>query len=257
MELSTAELSAYLGQYLWPLIRISSFLLASPIYGARTLPPRFRIALALPITLLVAPTLSHDTSIDLLSVAGFLLIMQQILIGVMLGFIFQLFLHLFVVAGQIIAMNMGLGFASLNDPANGVVVTVLSQFYLTLATLLFLSVNGHLIILELLIQSFQTWPIGSFVVNSGQIFEVIKLGGWMFAGALVLSLPVVTAILIVNIAFGVMSRSAPQMNIFAVGFPITLLFGLFIIWAGLANFYPQMSQYFTEILSFARQLLFL
>jgi flagellar biosynthetic protein FliR len=79
----------------------------------------------------------------------------------------------------------------------------------------------------------------------------------MFAGALVLSLPVVTAILIVNIAFGVMSRSAPQMNIFAVGFPITLLFGLFIIWAGLANFYPQMSQYFTEILSFARQLLFL
>jgi flagellar biosynthetic protein FliR len=162
-----------------------------------------------------------------------------------------------VVAGQIIAMNMGLGFASLNDPANGVVVTVLSQFYLTLATLLFLSVNGHLIILELLIQSFQTWPIGSFVVNSGQIFEVIKLGGWMFAGALVLSLPVVTAILIVNIAFGVMSRSAPQMNIFAVGFPITLLFGLFIIWAGLANFYPQMSQYFTEILSFARQLLFL
>ncbi len=252
MEISNAEISMYLSQYLWPLIRISSFLLASPIYGARTLPPRFRIALALPIAMLIAPTLPAISHVELFSLPGFLVTLQQILIGVMLGFAFQLFLHLFVVAGQIIAMNMGLGFASLNDPANGVVVTVLSQFYLTLATILFLSINGHLIILEFLIQSFQAWPIGRFTLSSQQIVEVAKLGGWMFAGALVLALPVVTAILIVNVAFGVMSRSAPQMNIFAVGFPITLLFGLFIIWAGLANFYPQLTQYFTELMAHFR-----
>ncbi|MCE2029130.1 flagellar biosynthetic protein FliR [Sessilibacter corallicola] len=255
MDLYESQISDYLREYLWPLVRISSFLLASPIYGARTLPPRYRITLALPLAVIVMPSLDVP-DIELVSIQGFVVTLQQILIGVMLGFVFQLFLQLFVVAGQTIAMNMGLGFASLNDPANGVVVTVLSQFYLTLATMLFLSINGHLIILELLVQSFQFMPIGEFINPEFKFYELAKLGGWMIAGALVLALPVVTAILIVNIAFGVMSRSAPQMNIFAVGFPITLLFGLFIIWVGLTNFYPQMSTYFSDVLAFIRETLF-
>lgn len=254
-SLSDQQISAWLAQYLWVMIRISAFLLAVPIFGARTLPARARIALAIPITLVVSPLVNNIPDVELLSVQGFLVAIEQAIIGFLLGFIFQLFIQMFVVAGQIIAMNMGLGFASLNDPANGVVVTVLSQYYLTLATLLFLAVNGHLVLLELISKSFMFWSFTSFQLNTGYFKEVVGLGSWMFAGAMVLALPVTTAILLVNIAFGVMSRAAPQMNIFAVGFPITLVFGLFIIWFGLSNFLPQFQQSLTELILFAENLL--
>ena len=239
IELTDVQLSHLLGQYLWPLVRISAFLLAVPIFGARSVPARIRIALALPLSILVTPLLPAMPQIELLSLAGVITTIQQVLIGVAMGFVVQLLMQLFIVGGQVIAMNMGLGFASMNDPANGVTVTVLSQFYLTLATLLFLCVDGHLVLIELLVVSFQTWPIGQFSLDAEFWFEIANLGGWMFAGGLVLALPVITAVLVVNATFGVMSRSAPQMNIFAVGFPVTLVFGMLIFWFGLVNFLPQ------------------
>ena len=115
--------------------------------------------------------------------------------------------------------------------------------------------NGHLILLELIARSFQVWPIGVVTVGGDFWRELAGLGSWMFAGALVMALPIVTAILVVNMAFGVMSRSAPQMNIFAVGFPVTLVFGMFIIWFGLTNFMPQFAQRSDQIIRFVENLL--
>ena len=249
-ELSDVQISQMLGQYLWPLTRITAFLLAVPIFGAQTIPARIRIVLAIPLCVLVAPILPPLPQVELVSVQGFITTIQQILIGVAMGFTVQILMQLFIVGGQIIAMNMGLGFASMNDPANGVSVTVLSQFYLTLATLLFLSINGHLILIKMLIASFRVWPIGEFSLDVELWYQIASLGGWMFAGGLVLALPVTTAVLMVNTAFGVMSRSAPQMNIFAVGFPVTLVFGMLIFWFGLVNFLPQFQMRSQQIFTF-------
>ena len=255
LTLSDVQISHMVGQYLWPLIRIASFLMAAPVFGAQVLPGRARLGLAIPLTLLVMPLLPALPDVELMSLQGIITTILQVAIGTALGFIFQILMQLFVVGGQAIAMNMGLGFASMNDPSNGVVVTVLSQFYLTIAVLLFLSINGHLILIELLAHSFVVWPIGSVGISAEMWFELANLGGWMFAGAVVMALPIITAILVVNLAFGVMSRSAPQMNVFAVGFPITLVFGLVIMWFGLVNFLPQFQLRSNQLFQFVENLL--
>ncbi len=253
-----ANLIDIANQYLLPLFRIASFFMAAPIYGSRIVSTRVRLVLALSVTLIAAPLIAEVSDIPTITginLEMMLLIAQQVLIGVALGFLFQVVFQLFVLAGQYIAMKMGLGFASMNDPANGVSVTIVSQFYLLTTTLLFLSINGHLILLDVLLESFKQIPIGSGGLSTGSLYRLVELGGWMFGGALTIALPVLTALLIVNIAFGVMSRSAPQMNIFAVGFPITLIFGLLIMWVGFSAFLTSFSSYVDQGVAFALNLL--
>ncbi len=177
------------------------------------------------------------------------------MIGAVLGFLVQLFFHIFVLAGQMVAMQMGLGFASMVDPTNGVSVAVVSQFYVLLVTLLFLSFNGHLVVFEVMIEGFTLLPIAGGSVHQSAIYTLAAAGGWMFSSALLLALPAVTAILIVNFAFGVMTRAAPQLNIFSLGFPFTLLFGIFILWVALAGFLPQYEQLSKEVFILLNQLL--
>ncbi len=236
--ISDSQLFAFIGQYVWPLIRLSAFLLAVPVLGARTIPARVRLVLAGLITLLLAPMLPPPPDVPLLSLEGGLLVVKEVVTGLALGFIFQVILHVFVLSGQMIAMKMGLGFASMNDPTNGISVTVLSQFYLLLTTLLFLSINGHLIMLELLVESYRVMPLSGEGLSNDSFYGIAALGSWMFSAALVVTLPLFTSVLVVNMSFGVMSRSSPQMNVFTVGFPITLIFGLLLMWFSLANFLP-------------------
>ncbi len=207
---------------------------------------RVRLVLALVTTILVVPLLPQLPAVPALSIGTLLFVVQEVLIGVMAGFIFQIVFQVFVLSGQILAMKMGLGFASMNDPMNGVQTTALSQFFLMLVTMMFVSIDGHLVLLKILVDSFNTLPAGTWIISTSMFEQVISLGGWMFASALVFSLPVITSILFVNIAFGVMSRAAPQLNIFAVGFPFTLIMGLLIVWVGLMNFMPM----FNNVMSF-------
>jgi flagellar biosynthesis protein FliR len=153
--------------------------------------------------------------------------------------------------GQVVAVTMGLGFASMNDPVNGVAVTVVSQFYLMLATLLFLGMNGHLVMIEVLVESFHTMPIGA-AVESGHLRALLGWGSWMFGAALLMSLPAVTALLIINCSLGVITRAAPQLNIFAIGFPLMLVLGLLILWANMASVLPQFERYSAEALEAMR-----
>ena len=136
-------------------------------------------------------------------------------------------------------MQMGLGFAAMVDPGNGVQVTVWSQFFLMLVTLSFLAVNGHLLLLEILIKGYQlsTFGFGATLPEMG--LGIARLGGWMFVGGVLLAVPAVASLLIVNLAFGVMNRSAPQLNVFALGFPFSLIFGLVIIWFLLSGWTDQ------------------
>lgn len=156
-------------------------------------------------------------------------------------------------AGQIVAIQMGMGFASMVDPANGVSVAVIGQFFTMLVTLLFLSMNGHLVVFEVLTESFTTLPVGGGLMTA-QYWELAGKLGWVLGAALLLVLPAVTALLVVNIAFGVMTRAAPQLNIFSIGFPLTLVLGLFIVWVGLADILNQYQPLASEALQLLREL---
>ena len=236
MIVSDAEIAGFIQQYALPFTRIAMMLMIAPILGARVVSVRVRLALAFLLTLVVVPLLPAFESPEPLSMLGVLFIFREVAIGALMGFVFQVIFQMFVLTGQYIAMKMGLGFAIMNDPTNGVQTTVISQFFLMLTTVMFIAINGHLYLISLVVESFQLSPVGTNQFRFGSFLELVNLGSWMFAAALVLSLPVLTSILFINIAFGIMSRAAPQLNIFAVGFPFTLVCGLGLIWVGLANY---------------------
>ncbi len=259
MILTDAQIGAWLGSFLWPLFRIASFFMVVPIIGTQLVPMRVRIGLAFVVTIAVAPLLGPMPEVDAISIEAAMVTLQQIFIGTILGFVFVMLMQLFVVAGQMIAMQMGLGFASMIDPANGVNVAVLSQIFLISVTLMFLAMNGHLVMIEVIVESFKAWPVSSTILGQGGVgkdllWEVIMRINWLFASALLLALPAITAVLIVNLAFGIMTRAAPQMNVFSLGFPISMIFGLFIVWVSSAELLPQFQKLSEETYLFLREL---
>ncbi|EBA00988.1 flagellar biosynthetic protein FliR [Marinobacter sp. ELB17] len=253
-ELGADLIGQWVGQHLWPLFRIASFLMVIPVFGTQLVPARVRLGLALLMTIIVVPMIPPVPQIDALSADAVVITLQQILIGVGLGFALTALWQLFVIAGQMIAMQMGLGFASMVDPANGVNVAVLAQIYTITITLLFLAMNGHLVAFEVFIESFRTLPIGLEGLGQAGMWQLAHRISWMFVSAMLMALPAVTAVLIVSISFGVMTRAAPQMNIFALGFPIGLIFGLFAIWVLHANFLPHFEVYARQTFDFMREL---
>ena len=246
MELTSAEIFTWVGGLFWPFIRLTAMLLATPVFGARMVPVRIRISIGLFLAWMLFPMLPDVPAVDPLSPAGFLISIQQVLIGVSMGFILQMVFGAVVMAGQNIAMSMGLGFASAVDPQNGVQVPVLSQFYMVIATLIFLALDGHLVIIETLVNSFYLLPIGSAAVSADFVWQVAAWGSYMFIGSVLMAVPVMVALLLVNLAFGVMTRAAPQLNIFAVGFPVTLLAGFILLLFGLPALLPQLSNLFAD-----------
>lgn len=254
LVLSETTLYQFIGQYLWPFMRIGAMFMAVPIIGARTVPARVRLVLALLVTALVSPLLAPAPTIELLGMPAMLRVLQEVLIGLALGFSFQVVMHIFVLSGQLVAMKMGLGFASMNDPSNGISVTVLSQFYLLLSTVLFLIFNGHLLVIDLIVRSFDSIPIGTGI-GYGEFAMIAGMGSWLFNAALVFVLPLFTALLVINMAFGIMNRSAPQINVFTVGFPIALIFGLIFMWLSLVAFIPYFRNVFDAAAIFAEHLL--
>jgi flagellar biosynthetic protein FliR len=240
MEFTDAQIGAWVGSFLWPLFRIASFLMVVPVIGTRLVPMRVRIGLSFALTLIVAPLIDPVPVIDALSIGSFLIVLQQVVIGTLMGFMFVLLMQLFVVAGQMISMQMGLGFASMVDPTNGVNTPILSQIFLIGVTLTFLAMNGHLVMIEVIVESFRAWPISASIIGENSIephllWDMLMRINWLFASAMLVALPVVTSVLIVNISFGVMTRAAPQMNVFSLGFPIGMIFGFFILWVGVGN----------------------
>ncbi|MNN09800.1 Flagellar biosynthetic protein FliR [compost metagenome] len=253
-ELSNAQIGGWIGSFVWPLFRVAALLMTMPIIGTQLVPTRVRLYLALAICVVLVPSLPPMPQVDALSPRALLLIGWEILIGAMLGFVLQLLFHAFVVAGQIISMQMGLGFASMVDPTNGVSVPVLGQFFTMLVTLLFLAMNGHLVVFEVIAESFVTLPVGEGL-SGNHLWEVAGKLGWVLGAGLLLALPAITALLVVNLAFGAMTRAAPQLNIFSIGFPLTLVLGLVILWIGTADLLVQYQVLASETLQLLRELI--
>ena len=222
---STSELTVWIGQLAWPVFRIGAALWLMPLFGRSSLPRHIRLVLCLALAVLTVPLLPPLPTVEPLSAEAMLIAAQQILIGLAMGFIVQLWLAVFSFSGQVISMQMGLAMAVMNDPASGGSNPIIGKWLQTMALLIFLAINGHLIVIQVLVESFQTMPIAA---TPGDIdfLQLVTRGGWLFSSGLLLTLPAVISMLMVNMAFGVMNRAASQLNLFALGFPMTLLLGL-------------------------------
>lgn len=232
LALTSGQLESWLSQYIWPFIRIGACFMTAPVFGARFVSVRVRLLLAGAVTLIVAPLVPPPQATPF-SFEGVLITIQQIIIGIATGFVLQLIFDALTLGGQLLSNTMGLGFAFNVDPLRGANTPVIGQFYMLLATLTFLALNGHMALIEILAQGFTSLPVGPDGFDGAAAWMVVNWGGQLFAGALAVALPGMTALLVTNLAFGVMSRAAPTLNLFAVGFPVTLIAGLVIIYVGL------------------------
>jgi flagellar biosynthetic protein FliR len=200
------------------------------------------------IALLVAPILPTQSGVEILSYAGAVTASREVLIGLGLGFLTQMMFAAFAMAGEIVALSTGLAFATMIDPDRGNSAPLVGQYYVILATLLFLAFDGHLALLELLIRSFEPLPAAGGGVGASGWWELVGWGSQMYRGAVQVALPAATAVLLANVSIGMIARSAPQLNIFAVGFPITLLLGLVFLLLGLPALDPQVGELLTQML---------
>jgi flagellar biosynthetic protein FliR len=251
ITITQAQIEGWLSQLFWPFIRIGACFMVAPAFGAMFIPARLRLVLAGAVAYLVAPLIPHPTGIEVFSIPGFVVTIQQVIIGVALGFALQILFDAVAMGGQLLANSMGLSFAFNVDPMRGTGTAALGTLYALLVMLTFLSLDGHLALIEMLVEGFRTLPIGITGLSNESLWVLVSWGTTIFSGALAVALPGITALLIVNMAFGVMSRAAPSLNLVAVGFPITLVFGLVIAMVGL----PALQSAFVDLLGKAFMLL--
>jgi flagellar biosynthetic protein FliR len=226
--LTLAVLVDTLFRILWAALRVSGVVMIAPVLGAMFVPPRARILITMVLAFAMLPAIGSVPAYSPLSIQGFLAIAQELLVGIAMGFMLKLAIEAAVLGGQIVSSGTGLSFAMVVDPQMGG-IPLLGRFYLIIATLLMLASNAHLQLIEMLAASFNVLPIGSGGFDAVDARGIAEFAGIMFVGALKLALPSVAALLMVNVAFGVISRAAPTLNLFAVGFPITLLMGFLIM----------------------------
>ena len=252
---STAEITAFVGAWIWPFIRISAMMLVAPVFSAKSIPLKVRITAAAVITLVVVPVLPPLPLVDFISGEAFLIAVHQVLIGAIMGFALQLAFNLFVMSGHILAMQAGLGFSMMNSPQDGIQVTVVGQLYLMFATLLYLALDGHLILIREVLNSFNILPIGAGGISPTAYWMLVSWGSNMFLSAVMIVLPAITALLMVNVSFGVMSKASPQLNPFSVGFLITIILAFAIIYITFPTLVPHFEKIMTAIFQLIKDIL--
>ena len=213
--------------FLWPMLRISALMITAPIFSLSAFNTRMRILVALVLTWLVYP-LHNWPVIDPTSAQGLVEVFNQIMIGATMGLILQIVVAAVVVAGQSIAAAMGLSMANMIDPNMGN-VPVISQLLIVMSTLIFVGFGGHAILLGLILESFNSLPIGTDILNQAIYGRVLQWSSMMFLGAVLMALPVMVSLLLINVGLGVVTRAAPSLNIFAVGFPAMIMAGFIIL----------------------------
>jgi flagellar biosynthetic protein FliR len=242
ISFTSAQLTEWIAILLYPMVRVLALIASAPVIGNRQVPVRVKVGLAAIITLVVAPTLELRGLPDPASAEGLLILVQQMAAGLMMGFSIRLIFTAIEMAGDIAGMQMGLGFANFFDPQNSTIRPVLAQFLGVIVALTFVTMDLHLYMIAALVDSFQSFPIAGTTPSAGAFRTAAEWGGSIFAYALQFSLPLIAALLITNLALGILTRSAPQLNIFAVGFPITITVG-FVVLALLIPFLAPMMEY--------------
>jgi len=227
MELLVAEVVKLFYTLLWPMIRISAFLLTSPFFSIQAVTVRIRVLLAVLLTWMVYP-LTNWPVIDPFTAMGLREIFMQVFVGVLLGTLLQVVNSALIVGGQAISASMGLSMANMVDPNMGN-VPVIAQFLVICSTLIFLGLGGHVLVISLLLESFNLLPIGEIIEAKPLLLLTIEWSAMIFLGGLLLALPIMTSLLLINIGLGVITRAAPALNIFAVGFPAMIMAGMLLL----------------------------
>jgi flagellar biosynthesis protein FliR len=219
--------------FLWPMIRISALMMTAPILSMDAVTLRVRIMISVVLTAVVYPLMDWP-SIDPTTAAGLFEVFNQALIGALMGVMLQVVTAALVIGGQAIAASMGLAMANMIDPNMGN-VPVIAQFIVILSTLIFVGLGGHLLVTETVLESFRVLPIGQPFAGQQAFGSLLDWSGTMFVGALLVALPVLLTLLLINIGLGVVTRAAPSLNIFAVGFPALILAGFAILIVSMDN----------------------
>jgi flagellar biosynthetic protein FliR len=238
LTFSEAQIMAWLSPVLWPFLRVLALFSVVPVFSQRAIPLRARIGLAFFVALCAQAMLTGQPVIDLNGREALGVAAQQVAVGMAIGFAVRFVFAAVELGGEIIGLQMGLNFASFFDPASGGQISAVGRFYSNLSLLLFVVINGHLVVLMAVVKSFERFPTdGSFLQSLAQM-RLYELGTALFASAFWIALPLIALLTFVNLVMGFISRIAPQMNIFAVGFPVTLTVGL----AGIAATLPMLEQ---------------
>ena len=226
---SSVELYGWVAALLWPLARVLGMITASPLFGNRSVSARAKILMGLALSMAIAPLTPKVNALDPASLPGLLILAQQFLTGIAIGLSIRIVFAAVELAGEAIGLTMGLGFATFFDPQSQGRSSAISQFLTLLTTLCFLTIDGHLIMVQILAESFVTLPISADPVAAFGFKQMANWGGKIFSAGLQLSLPVLCALLLVNIALGILTRAAPQLNLFGIGFPLTLAAGFLMV----------------------------
>lgn len=246
ISFTSIELNAWVVAFFFPLARIMALLVSAPPFNNVALTARVRLVLGLSIAIAITPALPAMPPIEPASGIGLWILAQQMLIGFAMGFAMRLAFSAIDMAGNLIATQMGLGFATFYDPQSAAQTPVISELMGLLSLLVFMAINGHLMVIATLTHSFTVIPIGATPPGSGTWLNLAHAGAIIFSSGLLLSLPIIVALLITNVALGVLSRAAPQLNLFAIGFPLTLALGFAMLIPGLSYLAEPLQELFEQ-----------
>lgn len=244
LSVTSAQLDAWMAALMFPLVRLLGLAMAAPVFSNRGVPMQVRLAIGLAIAMAVLPALPPMPAVAPGSGLGMAIMAQQIFIGIGVGLMMRLVFGAVDLAGALISMQMGLSFAMFFDQDSGGQTSVISDFLNYVAIMLFLAFNGHLLMVHVLVHSFEWLPVGVMPISGQGWGYLARAGATVFSAGLLLSLPIVAMLLVSSIALGVLTRAAPQLNLFAVGFPITLSAGFVGVLLVMSNFGPVLQSFF-------------
>ena len=226
ISFTEAQIMAWVSPIFWPFLRVLAVFASAPIFSSRSVPMRTKIGLAFFIAVCIQPVLPEPPMVSLTSREALGAVIQQISIGVAIGLAVRIVFAAVEMAGELIGLQMGLNFAGFFDPTTNSQASTVGRFFGNMSMLLFVVMNGHLLLIQAVAASFQTFPVGDAMLESVRTMRLHELGGIIFYYGLWIALPMMGMLLFVNVVMGVISRIAPQMNVFAIGFPLTLSAGL-------------------------------
>ncbi len=246
VSVNSDQLTLWVASFLWPFVRMLALISTAPVLGEKSVPRQVKVALSLLLTMIVAPTLGSIPQVPLVSSTGIWIVLQQVLIGVAMGLSMRAVFAIVQAAGDYVGLQMGLSFAAFFDPTSGGQTQVVARLLNLLALLIFMSVDGHLLLIMTLVESFTVLPVTEASLPARGWWVLVAAGSHIFTGGLMLSLPIVATLLAVNLAMGILNRVSPQFSIFAVGFPITLLIGMAMLQLLMPYLGPFMEPRFAE-----------
>ncbi|NUT81654.1 flagellar biosynthetic protein FliR [Pseudomonas sp. NA13] len=255
IEVSSAQLQLWVSSFFWPFCRVLAFLMSDPILGHKNVSSQVKVGLAMLLAFLLAPNLPPMPDVALFSWAGLGVIVEQVLIGMSLGMVMRVTLAVVEMAGDICGMQMGLAFATFFSADTSTNSLVLSRFLSMITILMFLALEGHLMVLELLAATFKSLPIGNLHFDPNAWNLLARYGSTIFLTGLLLALPMVGTLLIINLAMGILNRVSPQLTVFSVGFPATLCVGLVLLMVVMGDLGQFLARLMTNTLQFMQYLI--